>query len=332
MLVFGGMAYSIIMIGLLDHGCRAMTLAQLRIFQAVVAHGSIRAAARALDTAQSALTDGIATLERALGVPLFMRSNKGVTLTVYGESLRRRAGAILAECERTEQALLQLRGEQVGSVSLGVTAEPLFQLLSPVLSEFRSRFPAIALHIVGSPSHALLTLLRSGRLDFAMVLLSPTLNVSDLAVNTLYRSEPAIICRTGHPQRKAKSLASLVDCEWINVRLPHSSGPTHNRIEGLFEEHGLGRPRVAITTDSLLETLHLVASSDYLALEPKAVLTHPFFATSLCGIPIAETPRPREVCLVQRSLTPLTPVAQELALMLASYSRLIRSSAPPVVT
>jgi LysR family transcriptional regulator, regulator of abg operon len=313
------------MIGFFDHKQgMGMTLAQLRMFEAVVAHGSIRAAARALGTAQSALTEGIASLERSLGVPILARSNKGVTLTVYGEDLRRRAGAILAECERTEEALKQMRGDPVGAVSLGVTSEPLFQLLTPVLSEFRSRFPAVGLHIVSAPSHTLISKVRGGQLDFAMVLLSPAVDVNDLMINTLYQSEPAIICRKDHPLRHATSLKSLANCEWINVRLQHATGPARSRIDGLFEAHGLGQPRVAITTDSLLETLHFVAGSDYLALEPRAVLDHPFFSSSLARIAIEEKPHLRDISLVQRSLTPLTPVAQELSSMLVSYSRLVR--------
>src|SRR5690349_12646283 len=53
----------------------AFTLSQLRIFQAVVEHGSLRAAARALDLAQSGVTQQLQSLEATLGATLFTRTN-----------------------------------------------------------------------------------------------------------------------------------------------------------------------------------------------------------------------------------------------------------------
>ncbi|MBX4144941.1 LysR family transcriptional regulator, partial [Ralstonia pickettii] len=62
----------------------AFTLSQLRIFQAVVEHGSLRTAARALDLAQSGVTPQLQSLEATLGATRFTRTNRGFVPTADG--------------------------------------------------------------------------------------------------------------------------------------------------------------------------------------------------------------------------------------------------------
>src|SRR5476649_2849447 len=102
-----------------------MTLIQLRAFCSVVEQGSFRAAARALDIAQSTLTQAIQSLEAELGVVLLNRSHQGISLTALGEKFLVRANAIIRDCERAMQEMQQSLGEPEGQIALGVTSEPL---------------------------------------------------------------------------------------------------------------------------------------------------------------------------------------------------------------
>lgn len=124
-----------------------MTLIQLRAFCSVVEQGSFRAAARALDIAQSTLTQAIQSLEAELGVILLNRSHQGISLTALGENFLVRANAIIRDCERATQDMRPLTEEPQGHIALGVTSEPLAEFLLPVLKRFIERFPRVRVHV-----------------------------------------------------------------------------------------------------------------------------------------------------------------------------------------
>ncbi len=314
------------MIVFTDHRLMPLTLAQLRIFSAVAEQGSLRGAARALDLAQSSITQQLQNLELELGAPLLTRTNRGIGLTVFGERLLARASAILGECERTEDEMRQLRGEFTGSVTFGMTTEPMIQTLAPVLTQYCARFPRVSIHLVNGTSRKMISWLRDGTLDFAVALVGPKTDALDLTVTALFPSDPVVVCRREHPLRHAKALAELADCDWIATRQPGAtSAPPVNRLTDLFASHGLAPPRIVATTEALFDTLHLIVETDWLSLEPSIVTRHRLFGGELTSIAIAERTAESTVSLLQRASVPLTPAAQELATMIASYARMTRS-------
>ncbi|WP_144112958.1 LysR family transcriptional regulator [Paraburkholderia sp. BCC1886] len=304
----------------------AMTISQLRAFIAVAEHGSLRAASRALGIAQSGITQQVQNLESMLGATLFTRTNRGITLTALGQRLLQRAGAIIGECERAEQELQQLRGDYVGDVTFGMTTEPLIDAFAPVLMEFRQRFDKVAVHLRTGTSRMMISWIREGTLDFAAALVSKQTDTADLSVTPLYASDPVIVCRQGHPQAGATSLAKLTGCTWVTTRSPNlTDDPQVHRLSHLFERHGLPPPRIVATVEGLYETLHLVGATDCLSLESSVVAKRGPFAGTLTTIDVRERPVDQNVCLLQRAAMPLTPAAQELATMIASYTRTVRA-------
>jgi LysR family transcriptional regulator of abg operon len=303
-----------------------MTLIQLRVFCAVVEQGSFRAAARALDIGQSTLTQAIQSLEAELGVTLLNRSHQGISVTSLGETFLIRANAIIRDCQRAMQDMQQSSGEPEGQIALGVTSEPLAESLLPVLKRFIARFPRVRVHVTSGYAKMLIEKIRDGRLDFALCPLAPPVSDVDLDIERLYRSTPGVIARKGHPQALATSVHDLKDCDWVSIRPAGIVGGAENRLTSLFRAEGLGEPRIVITAESLLETLHIVCESDYLTIEPRVLVELKLFSNSIINIPIREAFDPRDVCLISRRSAPLTMVAQELASMLVSYSRLLHGA------
>ncbi|WGS54791.1 LysR substrate-binding domain-containing protein [Paraburkholderia sp. D15] len=304
----------------------ALTISQLRAFTAVAEHGSIRAASRALGIAQSGITQQLQNLESMLGATLFTRTNRGIALTALGQRLLQRAGAIIGECERAEQEVRQLRGDYVGEVTFGMTTEPLIDALAPVLTQFRTRFERVAVHLRTGTSRMMISRIREGTLDFAVALVSKYTDTTDLSVTPLYPSDPVVVCRRGHPKAHATSLAELVDCPWLATRSPNlTDNPQVHRLNQMFDSHGLPPPRIIATVEGLYETLHLVGATDCLSLEASVVAQRGPFASTLTAIPVRERAVEQDVCLLQRAAVPLTPAAQEFATMIASYSRTVRA-------
>ena len=304
----------------------ALTISQLRAFTAVAEHGSIRAASRALGIAQSGITQQLQNLESVLGATLFTRTNRGIALTALGQRLLQRAGTIIGECERAEQEVRQLRGDYVGEVTFGMTTEPLVDALAPVLTQFRARFERVAVHLRTGTSRMMISMIREGTLDFAVALVSKQTDTADLSVTPLYPSDPVVVCRKGHPKAGATSLAELVDCTWVATRSPNlTDDPRVSRLHHLLDSHGLPPPNIIATIEGLYETLHLVGATDCPSLEASAVATRGPFANLLTVMPLRERAVDQNVCLLQRAAIPLTPAAQELATMIASYTRTVRA-------
>ena len=298
-----------------------LTLAQLRVFVAVADGGSLRAAARRLGIAQSGVTQQLRKLESSVGGSLFERGHRGARLTATGERLRIRADVILGECARTEDEMRQLRGELTGEVSLGVAAEAMMRLFPALLASFRERCPRIDVHLTSATSRVLTAWVREGRLDFALALTSKDADIHDLDATVLFDSPVAVIARRGHPASHARSLHALRSCDWVSTR-PRHAGDVANRLQTLFEDAGLEEPRIAATTEAVFDTLHCVANSDYLSLEPVRLAQHPFFKDHVVMVPIKEQVPVTRVCLLRRAGVPLTPVAQELASMAVSFARM----------
>ena len=84
--------------------------AQLRAFMTVVEHGSLRAAADALGVSPAAVSSSLASLRRAVGVPLFAKEGRGLKLTAAGVSFAqdaRRMAALSASSIASAKAAMQ---------------------------------------------------------------------------------------------------------------------------------------------------------------------------------------------------------------------------------
>ncbi|MDI1330452.1 MAG: LysR substrate-binding domain-containing protein [Pseudomonas sp.] len=299
-----------------------MKLIQLRAFCSVVDRGSFRSAARELDAAQSTLTESVQSLERELGVTLLVRSNQGISLTLAGKVFLTRARSIILDCDRAVQDVRQWNGTPEGQIALGVTAEPMAACLMPVFSSFTRRFPKVQLHVASGKTRMLIEMIRAGRLDFVMGPLSPDVCDIDLHIERLYSSKTSVIARKGHPLAGARSVHDLADSEWISVRPAGVVGSAENHLIELFKAQGLSPPKIAITTESLLEILHIISETDYLTIEPSLLPGMKLFSSSLISLSIQEPLESCEVCLISRRVSPFTHVTQELTSMLISYSRL----------
>src|SRR5580692_12636866 len=114
-----------------------MKLHHFRDVVAIAEHGSLRAAARHLGTAQPTLTRSLSELERELGAPLFERRSKGMAATALGQAFIRRSVAILNDVRHAKEEFEQLRGNAIGSVTIGLSIVAHLQLLAKTLRSDR---------------------------------------------------------------------------------------------------------------------------------------------------------------------------------------------------
>src|SRR5215469_2214059 len=119
----------------------------LRLFARVARKGSFSAAGRELNIPQSTASRTIATLEREIGVALFVRTTRAVTLTDAGVDYLARIESVLAELDEAEYAA-RGTGELHGVLRIGLATNFAVREVIPRLSVFMSRHPALRIDLM----------------------------------------------------------------------------------------------------------------------------------------------------------------------------------------
>lgn len=109
--------------------------------------GSYTAAARVLGISPSAVSKSVQRLEQRLGLRLFTRTTRSLTLTPEGRDLHERALRLLREAEDIEQAAVAARSEPAGVLKIAAPLPIGMHLLAPALPRFRSRHPRLSVDL-----------------------------------------------------------------------------------------------------------------------------------------------------------------------------------------
>ena len=286
-----------------------MKLHNLRDFIAVARMGGVRSAARELGLSQPSLTKSIRQLERELGMPLFERSAKGAALNAFGRSFLVRAQQAANALKRGEDELHQMAGGSGGSVAAAVSGLPCLQLLPGALRAFSKRYPEARVRIVEGVYAVMLPELRANAIDFALVP-QPTRPLgSEFVVEPMFKDRCVVVGRKGHPLRGAKSLAQLLDAQWV---VTGEAGPQSNEFDAAFKDNGLRVPRANYQCESLIALLSIISNSDLLVFLPQKWLGNHVTDGLLEEIPVREHIETPAICLIRREGLPLTPAAEAL--------------------
>jgi LysR family transcriptional regulator of gallate degradation len=231
-----------------------MDLRAVEYFAAVAERGTLRAAAAGLGISQPALTKAIRRLEDELGVILFDRQARGVTLTAYGRSLRRNTRNLQASFREAREEIAALRAGIAGRVRIGAGPSWERSVLPQAIARFTADRPAVQLHVVGGADDALKAQLRAGELDFVLAATpdAPQLE-PDLDWRPLMADDYRVIAAADHPLhgrplhgRHNPTLADLLGYPWI---LPSAGTQMAERLRVIFRAHGLPPPEPVIETD-----------------------------------------------------------------------------------
>ena len=147
------------------------TIRQLQYLKLLAEHGGFGRAAEAAHVTQPTLSAGIQELERILGVPVVDRARSGVILTPVGEEALRRAITILNEAEELVEAAKNAGLPLAGRFRLGVIPTIAPFMLPSVLPLLRERYPRLKLFLREDLTQRLITQLKAGRLDAALIAL-----------------------------------------------------------------------------------------------------------------------------------------------------------------
>lgn len=144
-------------------------LSSYRIFYAVANTGNISKAAKELYISQPAISKSIQKLEESVGIRLFDRSSRGVTLTAEGELLYSHVKSAFEILSLGEDKLRHSIALGVGHLSIGVSSTLCKYILLPYLKEFIKLYPHINISIDCHSTNQTLSLLEAGKLDVGLI-------------------------------------------------------------------------------------------------------------------------------------------------------------------
>ncbi|RDI96828.1 LysR family transcriptional regulator [Dyella solisilvae] len=147
---------------------RGFDLEQLRTFAAVADAGSLSGAAPTLHLSQSSVSEQIRKLEERAGVPLFVRSKRGVSVTPAGTRLLNHARRIVA---LNEAAFDDLRGQAIeGELRVAITDYFRTHEVAGMLARLNECYPQLRLHMSSMKSDDIERAYHRGQLDIGVVM------------------------------------------------------------------------------------------------------------------------------------------------------------------
>lgn len=147
-----------------------MEIRVLRYFLTVVREQSITKASEVLHITQPTLSRQLAQLEEALGVRLFERGSRKISLTSEGLLLCRRAEEILQLVGKTEQELIEQEEQVAGEITIGCGEIASVQLLPALFESFHEKYPHVTFDIYTATADHIKAQMDRGLVDVGLLL------------------------------------------------------------------------------------------------------------------------------------------------------------------
>lgn len=229
-----------------------VSLRQLELFAALSAFSTLSTAAAHMHISESALSQAITNLERAVGAQLCVRRKaRGIALTPTGQEFARKARQILTD---TRELILSAgEGQELrGPVKLGCYSGFSTSVIPELLEGFPKRHPGVTIEFMLGTNEELCSALDAGHLDVALVY-----DVSlpaGYSRRKIYATELEVYLHPNHPlaQAAAIDLADLADEPYIEI----DAAPGVRNVTDAFAARGL-QPhiRARATNISLVEAI-----------------------------------------------------------------------------
>lgn len=238
-----------------------MEFSQLKAFVTVAAEGHLTRAADRLYTSQPAISAKLKALEESLGVNLFNRTPKGMTLTPAGEKLLAQAKAILDASQLMEVQAKEIQGAVGGLLSIGLNSDLPFLRLPELLADAAEHYPDLKMSLINGMSYENQIDVRQGKLDTGFFFGPCT----SLDVHTIHLDdiETAILAPVGWAEKISyASIDELATFPWVYTT---ERCPFYQLKETLFKD-AKTKPTKAVFVDCEDAIRELVKAGSGIAL------------------------------------------------------------------
>lgn len=195
-----------------------MEIRVLRYFLTVVREESITKAADVLHITQPTLSRQLSQMEDDIGVKLFHRGTRKITLTNEGLLLRRRAEEILQLVDNTEKELVEQEEQIEGKITIGCGELASVQILSELIADFSKKYPGVTYDIFTATADVVKEQMDKGLIDIGL-LLEP-IDIEKYEFIRLDMKENWVVLMRADDELAKKESVSAKDLSELPVILP----------------------------------------------------------------------------------------------------------------
>lgn len=283
-----------------------MTLQELRYFCVTAEVLHYTRASRLLYISQPSLSYAINKLEQELGVPLFEKNGKRVSLTKYGEEFLPYAKRALAELSEGTEHLREMKVPSSGEISMGY----LYSVSFSALPDFVNRFyrhqgnEQTAFRFRQGKAGELIEQLLNGSLDF---LIAERPEMASIDCIQVYRQELYLIVPATHRLADADPV-TLADIEGERfISLNHETLSYH-KLEKEFKRFEF-EPNTIIEADEYSSIAASVSTGAGVAIMPILPILDSF---NVRKVPFADSSMYRDICLLRSSSHEMSAAAKSV--------------------
>jgi len=293
-----------------------MEIKHCRAFVAVATHLHFTKAANALNMTQPTLSHLIQQLEQSLRVTLLTRSTRQVELTPMGETFLPLALNVVNDMESAVGHMRDLAELRRGKVTIAAFPSVAANQLPHLIVSFQNRFPDIEVLIRDGIWENIIHDIHNGIADFGIT--SEPRDMEPFEFTPVYDDEISLLCPTGHPLTKHKSvswkvlarekLILLSDNTGVRQSIDLALGPKTQKLKSVYE------PALIQTVAGLVSAgagLGVILSS----------YKHVIKQDNVVSIPITDPVVKRPVGILRRKDRQLTPAAKTFHEMILDFFR-----------
>ena len=253
-----------------------MEFKQLQYFLAAAEYLNFTEAAQACFIVQSAMSQQISSLEKELGVTLFVREKRALHLTAEGEVLVLEARKILNQMNRSRQLVQNVAKGYQHLLRVGCNGNLCRETLPQVLERFRKDYPDVKVLTMHRQHADLMTQLENGQIDCMISLFWPEYNLKNWMSYYVLKEEPVFaMLPSSHPLAKCAAVSKE---ELEGERLILLSGSDKTERLAAWTIDGVAKPIYAyVNSQESVETLVAAGYGISMSVE-SACRPHPMIA------------------------------------------------------
>jgi DNA-binding transcriptional LysR family regulator len=246
-----------------------MELYQLKLFVDLVNTGNFTKVANENYVTQAAVTLQIRKLESELGLPLFHRTTRSVTLLEAGEKLLPYAKDVLQKVEEATMVVRETRAEVSGLVRVASVHSVGLYELPAYIKRFLKKYPDVNLRIDYRNSDEIYRAMLDGDIDVGIVAYPSEMTRIDIL--PLLTDHLAVVCRKDH-ELAQKLVVKLADLDNQNFVQFSEDTPTRRATDAVLAEHSIN-VNVRMECDNIEILKQMVAVGFGIALLPRNAIT-----------------------------------------------------------
>jgi DNA-binding transcriptional LysR family regulator len=286
---------------------RRLKIRDLDTLVTVAKTGSMRKAAKLLNLSEPAISKAIAELESILGVTLLERSRQGISVTVFGQTVLKRATAMFHELQQGARELEYQVDPYGGHINLACTETLNAGLVAVAIGRMSKQHPRLTFAVDSGDTDFLKShFLMQRKSDFILARNNGAVLEPELRIEPLFKERMQfVVGSNSHWARRRKmKLEDLEHETWI---LSRAETVSDSPVAKAFNAAGLGLPINTILSGSINLRYALLSTGRFVTVMPHSFLHFSNARSPLKTLPIEIEPWQIPTAIMTLSKRPLSP-------------------------